>query len=116
MKRIALIVLLAAFPFSAVPQSKDQIVVLNGFFTGQEFLDLSASQRFYVITGVIDGLLGSTLVGAPLPNVMKFKDCMAGHKSGQLVAMVEKHVRDRPQEWHASIAVLTFAAMKAGCE
>ena len=87
----------------------------QGYLTGQTFLDLQKNERLWAVTGAIDGLLGSTQFGASFSQTSKLDDCLRQRNNGQVAAMVEKFVRDRPGEWHFPFSVLVSNAMEAAC-
>ena len=116
MNRLAATAVILIFPFGAVTQEDDSRFVPQGYITGQRFLELQRNERLWAASGAIDGLLGATQFGAPLTRVMKLRNCLQDRNNGQVVAMIERFVRDRPEQWHVPFALLVSEAMATGCQ
>jgi hypothetical protein len=51
-----------------------------------------------------------------IDNVLDFlKDCHRGKPTGQLIAIVEKYMKDHPDTWHYSMGSLVFVALGESC-
>jgi hypothetical protein len=89
--------------------------VPNGFLTGSEYADEPDAVRSGYVMGMIDGLFISTLLGSSENRVHRVQDCLVGMRSGQLEAMLDKHVRDHPEHWHDGAGVLFYQVLLHTC-
>ncbi|HTY76944.1 MAG TPA: Rap1a/Tai family immunity protein [Candidatus Bathyarchaeia archaeon] len=92
--------------------------------TGNEWRAMPAAARTAYVAGVLDNLLdfGSairSLVPAEKRSASEkmlvgFEDCMARtpRPTSQLVAIVDKYVKDNPAQWHTRMSGLVFEALR----
>lgn len=79
------------------------------FLTGNEYLQLKPELRFAYVMGLYDGMQLSTIFGAKDD---RFYDYIEGMNSRQIVAIVEKYLKDNPQEWHKPMNYIFFFALR----
>jgi Ssp1 endopeptidase immunity protein Rap1a len=92
--------------------------------TGNDWRALPAAARASYVTGVVDNLVDfgaavRSLVPAEKRTasekmIVSFEDCIAKtpRPPSQLVAIVEKYVKDNPAHWHARMSGLVFEALR----
>ncbi|HEV8227136.1 MAG TPA: hypothetical protein VGQ74_09035 [Methylomirabilota bacterium] len=92
--------------------------------TGNDWLALPAAARASYVTGVVDNLVDfgaavRSLVPAEKRTasekmLVSFEDCIAKtpRPPSQLVAIVEKYVKDNPGQWHGRMSGLVFEALR----
>jgi Rap1a immunity proteins len=95
-----------------------------GAVTGNDWRALPAAARASYVTGVVDNLVDfgaavRSLVPAEKRTasekmLVSFEDCIAKtpRPPSQLVAIVEKYVKDNPAQWHARMSGLVFEALR----
>lgn len=91
------------------------MLIQSGFLKGQAYMDLPAVERSTYAIGVLDGMELAPLLGAPSSRVAWVGQCSVGMTSPQVMAILDKHLREHPEEWHQSAHVALFRAMKAAC-
>ena len=91
--------------------------------TGNDWRVLPISARTSYVTGVVDNFTDvataiTTLVPAEKRTASEkmlvgFEDCMArtARPPSQLVAMVDKYLKDNPARWHTRMSGLVFDAL-----
>jgi len=92
--------------------------------TGNEWRDLPMAARTSYVTGVVDNLVD---VGAAVRSLVpaekrtasekmlvSFEDCIARtpRPPSQLVAIVDKYIKDNPGQWHTRMSGLVFEALR----
>ena len=92
--------------------------------TGNEWRALPAQARTTYVTGVVDNLMDfgaaiRSLVPAEKRTasekmLISFDDCMAktARPPSQLVAIVDKYVKEHPTQWHSRMSGLVFEALR----
>jgi len=95
-----------------------------GAVTGNNWRALPASARTAYVTGVVDNLVDfgaavRSLVPAEKRTgsekmLVSFEDCIGRtpRPPSQLVAIVEKYVKDNPAQWHGRMSGLVFEALR----
>ncbi len=113
MKRFLPVIALVAFV--SVYANQQKVTISGGFFTGKDYLDMSDTEKRAYATGGINGMLLAPFFGAPEENVNWLKTCSASMSDEQIAAILTTYIRDQPSQWHYSLNVLTFNAMKNAC-
>ncbi len=109
---IILICVLAARGWS------QQYPTLNpGFFKGNDYLNQPKAVQYGYIAGVYDGLFGATIFATPenknaVDRIYKFTTKMS---IDQIKAIVDKYLKDHPEEWHQPMNVITLLAIGKAC-
>jgi hypothetical protein len=92
--------------------------------TGNDWRALAASARTAYVSGVVDNLVDfGTAVRSLVPAekrsgsekmLVNFEDCIAKtpRPPSQLVAIVDKYVKENPGQWHARMSGLVFEALR----
>ena len=91
------------------------ILVPNGFLTGQKFLDASETTRTAYSAGLVDGFLGSALLGGPNETAHLLHDCLGDMRNDQVSAIFEKYLRDNPAQWTWGMTVIGNQALRDIC-
>lgn len=89
---------------------------LTSFGTGQSLLQADAQERRKYIGGFISGLTMAEVLGAPASCIQPFTRCLKGKSDAQLAAVLEKHIRERPEEWDVPAAFLSYNALHEMCK
>jgi hypothetical protein len=105
--------LLATLLLLGSPVSAEDPTVIGGFLKGGMFLEQAAARREAYAMGLVDGFLLAPLWGAP--KATRFEACVQGMASKQVSAMLEKEIRDHPQEWHLPAHFSMFRAFEKAC-
>jgi hypothetical protein len=95
--------------------SQRVIWVDPGFTTGAQLNNLDDADLAFYAAGFADGWLSGMLIGASEQCHDKVTSCLAGRKAPQLGAMLRKHLRDNPAEWHKAGGVLVYQAIFMAC-
>ncbi len=90
----------------------DEKVITKGFVTCNAYRDFSQQQKQIYITGLIDGVLSSSLIGLSNSNVIKFMDCTKGIEGKQLIAIFDKFIDGSPGVWHYSANLMFILSLK----
>jgi hypothetical protein len=92
--------------------------------TGNDWRALPASAKTAYVSGVVDNLADfGTAVRSLVPAekrsgtekmLVSFEDCIAKtpRPPSQLVAIVDKYVKENPGQWHARMSGLVFEALR----
>ncbi|MFZ3210128.1 MAG: hypothetical protein WA188_01310 [Terriglobales bacterium] len=116
--RLALAVLLLTIPFNEQSaQSLKTKTVSNGFLKAREFLDLSEAEKTGFAWGFVDGLFVAPLLDAPDDGkfYVGLRSCAAEMQGTQVAAIIEKYIKDHPEDWHQQLHVVAFNALLKGC-
>ena len=109
------ILLLLALPLWPAPAAA---------MTGNEWRDLPVAARSSYVTGVVDNFVDvgtaiRTLVPAEKRTasekmVVAFEECISRtpRPPSQLVAIVDKYIKDNPANWHGRMSGLVFEALR----
>ena len=111
------VVLLVVSPFTHSQESKKKILVPGGFGTGQNFLDMDKeSQRSFAI-GLVDGMLLAPLFDAPDhgKTFERIQACVKDMTEVQVAAIIEKYLRDHPEDWNHQLNVESLNALIGVC-
>src|SRR5262249_27107767 len=110
-----LLLLLLALPLWPAPAAA---------MTGNEWRALPVAARTSYVTGVVDNLVDfgaavRSLVPAEKRTasekmLVSFEDCIAKtpRPPSQLVAIVDKYIKDNPAQWHTRMSGLVFEALR----
>lgn len=113
-KVISSLILLACFTVvSAEP--KAPISIKTGFISGNDFRSLSREAKRAYAMGLIDGWFVAPFFDAPKEELRWIEHCTTGMTDEQVVAILEKFLRDNPARWQEPMNVLAWVAMKDGC-
>ena len=102
------------FCFSAQASNQD-ILVHNGFATGQKYLEMNVAQKKAYAMGAMDGMLLAPLMGAPKKDMAWLETCAENMTDVQVAAILTKYLENNPGQWHESAHVSMFSAMMDAC-
>jgi hypothetical protein len=93
------------------------LVAYPGFYTAEEFLQLSDVEKAALSSGFVDGLFVGPYFGGPQPNkmVQALSTCMGGMTNTQVAAIIEKQIKGRPEQWHRPFAMEALNAVITTC-
>jgi hypothetical protein len=95
----------------------DRMIIYPGFMKAQNFLNLSEGEQNGYAEGFVDGLFVAPYFGGPQPNklVAAMADCMNGMTNVQVAAIIAKHIRDEPSQWHRPLNPEALSAITNAC-
>jgi hypothetical protein len=111
----ATLLFLIACPMDALPQG--QVRLHRGSMTAREFLDMPQGARKFYVMGLMDGLFLAPMFGAPANNKWRIaiQTCVEGKQVAQLVAIIEKYIKEHPEYWHADAHFEAYNALSRAC-
>ena len=116
MKRIS-VTLLLLMAYAIDGASQGQVRMHRGTITAQEYLDMpKGAQKAYVM-GLMDGLFLAPMFGAPADNKWRLaiQSCVEGKQVSQLMAIIEKYIKERREYWHADAHFEAYNALSRAC-
>lgn len=91
-------------------------VLIRSFLTGNDYQELSPGGKRGYVTGFVDGVLVAPVFDAPKQALQWIELCIVDMSNVQIVAIVDKWLSENPQRWHQPMNMLTFTALKDGCD
>jgi hypothetical protein len=89
---------------------------MTGFLTGSTYHELPKAERFGYAMGIIDGIMVSGIITGSDINLEELKTCIQSMGSSQVVAILDKYIRDNPKYWKNSMNFLAVSALKNACD
>ncbi len=86
-----------------------------GFESGNGYLQMAEPQRHAFAMGLFDAFMASTAIGSDVGVVHRIKDCAMGMKSNQVMAILDKYLRDHPEEWHHDMGMMFLRTISQTC-
>ena len=115
-KVIVWFVLFCCFPLPAFAAKEEGIWIKEGFLDGEEYLQLPDLQKRDYAMGLLDGILTAPILGADKRGMKWLENCVVDMSGNQLSAILEKELRDNPEEWHYnSNGTVLWRALKRDC-
>jgi len=87
----------------------------SAFLTGSAYDDLPVSERYGYAMGMIDGLFVSSLLTGSDGNLETLNGCLHGMNNKQVVAILDKYLRDNPKHWQEPMNLLALTALRETC-
>ena len=109
----ALAVMLAGPAGAGCPVSV--VTAWPGFLKGEDCGGLSETALSRYVTGLVDGLLFSTLLGASESCVGQYQQCLVGKTDRQLGAVVRQWLENKPARWHEGCNSAVYRAIREMC-
>jgi len=112
---LSFIVLICFAGSSVMGQSskESKVVVGESFIDGNKFLSNSVSKDAYIM-GVIDGLSAGRLISSD-EDFNWFRKCTVGMLNSQITAIVDKYLKNHPEEWHLYMSWLVYKSLIDVC-
>jgi len=88
------------------------VLIHNGFGTGQDYIEMTQSQKKTYAMGVINGMLLAPLFGAPKGELQWFEAYIERMTAKQVATILTKYLGDNPGRWHDGLHILMYAAIK----
>ncbi len=104
-----LLIFLAA---STLLSAGNIIPIHNGFYTGQDYIEMSESQKRAYAVGAINGMLIAPIFGAPKNEMRWLESYIENMTDKQVAAILSKFLQDNPGRWHDGLQILTYVAVK----
>lgn len=115
MKRVtvALMLVLLTASFGIAEQKGGRQT--TGFITGKDFLRFDKIMKQTYVMGVIDGMSGAGLFGAPERELDWLNRCLTSMKSEEVLSIVVKHLDENPDTQHRAMSLLIWDALREHC-
>ena len=117
-RRVVISVLLFVFASSAAAQDSKYLCTVyipGGFLKGRDFLEMSSQTKEAYSMGFLNGLLVSPALRGDQDTTNALNECIKDMRSDQIAAIIEKHIRANPAEWHNGVHMLSLAAFEDTC-
>jgi len=116
LKTVVLFALLLGMPSGQETPPKPKFVS-NGFMKAGEFLDLGQEVKVGFAMGFVDGMDAAPFFDAPDDNKIyaRFRTCTTDMSAKQVAAILEKYIRDNPEEWHVQLNTVAFNGILKAC-
>jgi hypothetical protein len=93
------------------------IPIYPGVINGEKFLKFSEAERTMYTTGLLDGLLSSTLMGKDAADMAaRLSKCLVGKTNSQMAEIIKRYIDKDPARWDLGANVLGFEAIFAACK
>jgi len=99
----------------SIQAADDDVVIKSGYLTGTQYRSLNSIDRQKYAMGLIDGILLSPFFGADKKRLAWLESCATGMNGEQIVAILDKYLRENPARWHESMNALAYFSMKQEC-
>lgn len=86
-----------------------------GFVDGSKYLQLNEFAQNAYIAGAADVFCFLANANNPEKMAQLFDKCTDGKSARQIHAIVDKHLKEHPENWHYSMASTVFVAVKNTC-
>jgi hypothetical protein len=106
------------YSIPASPQKNAKGYDVSGFWKAQDYLKLNQDERISYAVGFVDGISMAPALGAPSEgkNVVGLKACIDdGMQTTQIAAIIEKEVREHPEEWHWNLETVALNSLLKAC-
>lgn len=91
------------------------VYVGGGFNRGEDLFHMSEGELRSTVSGFVNGLMVSTVVGADEGCMRFHENCFSGKTDSQLAAVVRQFLAENPGRWDQPAAILTVAALGGMC-
>lgn len=112
MKTIITIFMVIFLSASVEVASEQGILIHNGFGTGQDYINMTPTNKRTYAMGAINGILLAPLFGAPKEKMHWFELYIENMTDVQVATILSKFLEDNPGRWHDGLHVLMFSAIK----
>jgi hypothetical protein len=110
-----LLPLIALVAFVSVYGNQQRVKISAGFFTGQDYLDMTDTEKRAYATGAINGMLVAPFFGAPEEKLNWLKTCTGKMSDEQIAAIITRYTREQPNQLQTHLNVVTFTAIQDAC-
>lgn len=109
-------VLLAASMSGLMGQALAQdVTIAQGFVTITQWRALPQNARMLYVLGVIDGMKFSPLLANGAAKTTKLVNCTSRMDGDQILAIAQKHLDAKPEQWHEAAHYHIFGAFSDAC-
>lgn len=98
-----------------VVNGSEIVKIDKGFMDGNDFDKMTENDKHSYVIGVIDGFLLAPIFKASHQLTDEWSMCISKMDSLQILAMVEKHHRQKPEMWHLPMHLLIYQASLNAC-
>lgn len=88
---------------------------MTAFITGKDFLRFDKIMKQTYVMGVIDGMSGAGLFGAPEKELEWLNSCLTSMKSEQALSIVVNHLSENPGAQHLAMSTIMWDALMQHC-
>jgi hypothetical protein len=110
------IAVLALITSHSVLAQKNSAIVHAGFCTGNDYIHWTKAEKSSYAAGFVNGVLMAPVFGAPSDKTKWFEDYIAHMTDEQVAGIITQYVNDNPGEWHVSLNILSYRAIKKAYE
>ena len=96
--------------------SQQRVSISRGFFTGQDYFEMSDTEKRAYSTGAINGMLVSPFFGAPEERLNWLKTCSGKLSDEQTASIITQYLHNDPNQLSMSLNIVTFTALKNACD
>jgi len=118
MRNMLMIVLAIGAALSVTAQESNKELfrsVPGGFGKASEYPNVSEQEKVSYARGFVNGLLVSSVIGAEENKVAGLYDCVKDMSGPQLAAIIDKYIKEHPEEWHLPLPLSSFNSIRALC-
>ena len=112
MRAIIAILIIVFLCAPVIDASEQSVLFHDGFCTGQDFLEMSPSNRRIYSMGAINGILCAPFFGAPVEKMNWFESYIENMTDVQVAAILSKFLEDNPGRLHDGLYALMYSAIK----
>jgi hypothetical protein len=113
---IAIFCLISMATFGQHEKSKPKAMDVPVYFIkAEQFGGMREDEKLTYTAGLMDGFYGSALFGANDEAVSHLNSCTKPMPIEQISAIISKHVKDHPEEWHLPLSVAAYNALNGAC-
>ncbi|MFA4901756.1 MAG: hypothetical protein WC600_03320 [Desulfobaccales bacterium] len=87
------------------------VFIHNGFYKGNNYMQLDVEDKAKYCMGLLDGILLSPLFGASKSKLSWLESRVDGIANYQLVAIIDKFMQAHPERWHENMHTLAYSAL-----
>jgi hypothetical protein len=87
------------------------------FLKAKDYLDMDSNNQRAYATGVVDGMYMAPFFGAQDDGkaLVSLATCVEGMKGSQVAAIIEKYIRDHPENSHWDLNLQAYSPMRGAC-
>ncbi|QIG50558.1 hypothetical protein G5V57_24210 [Nordella sp. HKS 07] len=101
----------------AVSATAQSVTIGGGYITGNEYQQLREAEKIVYAAGLVDGMLGAPLFGAPdSGRVARLDACIKNKSAEQIAAILSKDLQENPELWHLGVNVPAYNALNKVCD
>jgi hypothetical protein len=104
--------LLLLAPTPLIPQ---QFHIYSAYMDAGDFSELSEATKTGYAMGIVNGQMASIILGAQDDKLKQLEKCTHEMQARQVAAIVEKYIKEHPEDWHYPLTVESWKAFARMC-